>query len=284
MNKSDCFDIFKENKSFFVSSVSDMNFLADLAAYELSYQDNLKHVTPILNEIFNFSLIYLYSDVYYLEGLAGDNRHKLYTSVDDLSRASMNYLADLCDDNSDHPTVLRYAFLDEGIANYELIMEYLNNIRNLVDSKNETSLGKIYSHLDVTSSNDSALQIQDFVCEINNIKGKKEFINYLSTNALLTALRKLLLLDNNNDTLLFEYDEDANIGIGSSVRYVENDKTIYLTELFYQLNNMLEYSNDGLEDFINQAVEEYVLYKTNQYNYLKSTVYENLILEKCKKL
>ncbi len=282
MNNKECIEIFKQYSKYFYSDADMIDVLENMEASDLVREENIMNVTPILNKIFNFSLIYLYSDIFYIEGLAGDNRTTFYIEVDRLSHASSVYLSNLADDKSKHPTVLRYVALGEGVANYDLLISILNSVRDSLEGSEHGIINQLFDSVNITDSTNAGFQLGDLVRNIRNIEEESKLVDCLALNALFTATRKLLLSGDENDVIETKFNNVT--GAVGAVRNVRNDQTLYLTELIYQLNNMEEYIDDELESNIKYVEDYYTQYKSNQNKYLRNAMFEGMILKKCKRL
>ena len=291
MKNEECIELFKEYSDYFSFKASNFDILAKLDPSEYDLEENIQYTTPLLNEIFNFSLIYHGLDIFYLEGLVDDCRVKLYNEVNNISKACSYYLSNLVDEKSMHPTVKRYDYVTNGMAHFELMHELLNCILDQTSAGDDEYISKLFNSIDVHDSSADGLLTNEFIHNIKNYMSKAAFIHYVADYALKRSLRKLLLLSAQNDILAVGYSDNVNyvlrgVKLDSSKEEgfvfcgINNDQTLYLAEIFNILNNLPIFSNRELNKNIKDAKENYHEYKNNQYLYLKSTNIEQQILNK----
>ena len=120
MDRHECIELFKEKGNYFSFKASNFDILDQLDVDELADEENIDLTTPLLNEIFLYSLIARYLDVFYLEGLAGDSRAQFYADADKISNACFFYINTLVDDRANHPTIIRYKALTDGTDCYDI--------------------------------------------------------------------------------------------------------------------------------------------------------------------
>lgn len=277
MEKKEYFEKFRENSDFFSYPVETMDFLEGLNACELTNKNIVRYISPLLNEMFDYSLIYPNLDVYYIQGLSDDNRTELYDRAQDVARAANYYIADLFDNGSNHPSVLRYYYMDDGIAHFEIMKSLLEEMRVFIPDVELYDYDRLYNSLDKGVMFNSGRLFLEASSNIKKVDNPNLFMHYIARNALDLAVRRLLLFGE-NDAITFGIDEEEKNG--SIFRNVNDDKTLCLMELFNKINELRGFDEENLDKYIDDVYDEYIKYKTHQYNYLRYSYLEGKLLKK----
>ena len=282
MTKKECFEKFIKYNHYFYSSMEELESLAYMSLLDWNDEEKSIAVTPILNEIFNYALIYRYSDIFYLEGLAGDGRTKNYHEIDELSLACLQYLILQIEAGINHPTIIRYASLSDVVDNYDVLLENLFSIKSTYSDLFDDDTIKALNCIDISQATESGFQIREFVTNVKDVKNDKQLINCLSANAFCTALKKMFIAKDNRNGIFHKYDEDNNIIFVS--RNVQDNLNIYLNLFMEKIYTMDESNLDNAYiQIFDEVKEEYDEYKNCQFLYLKNTSLEAKNLKKCKK-
>ena len=281
MEKYECFEKFRDNSECFSYPIETMDFLEGLDPIEITDKYNIRYISPLLNEIFDYALVFPGLDVYYIQGLCDDNRTILYDKAYDVTRACNYYITDLFDNGCNHPSVLRYNYISDGMSHFEIMLELLSELREFLPEEGLYVFDKSFHALDKDVMLGNGKQFLEISNNIKSIETANAFMHYIARNALDLSVRRLLLLGD-NDTIEFALDSDDNLG--SVLRSVSNDKTLYLIDLFSKLEEFRESDDEALVKYITDTNEEYNAYKSCQYKYLQYSYLEAKLLKKCNKM
>lgn len=276
MNTEKCFEIFKQYKTCFDVDTSDLNYLKSLDANEMINDDNLIYVTPMLNKIASYALTYKYIDIDYIKDL-GVKNIRFYDQISELSLACCDYINILYDEGCIHPSILRSVYLDEGVATYENLLDFLIDIRDkLYKSKNAKIFDNFGNNtIQKTTDLDEKYQ-NEMIKELNSIVDFKNFNKRASDYAFLYTMRKLLLADR-NDMITYSYNYDYQFG--RIVRKSGSELLMAFTDFMINLNKIKEENEEiECEEDIEYVLEYYKLYNSYQNYYIKSACSENKIL------
>lgn len=281
MRKNECFEKFRDNSECFSYPIETMDFLEGLDETEITNKYNIRYISPLLNEIFDYALVFPNLDVHYIQGLCDDNRTVLYDKAYEVARACNYYIADLFDNGCNHPSVLRYNYITDGIAHFEIMLELLSELREFLPEDELYTFDKLLKQLDKDVMLGNGKQFLEISNNIKSIETANAFMHYIARNALDLSVRRLLLFGE-DDNIEFALDNEDNFG--SMLRNVTNDKTLYLTDLFTNLNELKDTDDEALVKYINDTSEEYNAYKAHQYKYLQYSYLEAKLLKKCNKM
>lgn len=278
MKKEDCFEIFNEHLDYFNYPAEDFELLENIEDLNDLDDYDVLRVTPLLNEIFHYALIYTNLDIFYIQGLADDDRDDLYKDIGIISSTALNYMLTLFDEEVKHPSVLRCAYMQDGRCEYEIMLDELSTIKNKTDVNSESLFGKVFDKIDIDNSKSFGYQINDIVYKLSSIDDKKELMHYLSAHAFAFGCRKLLFLNDDYDGIISNYNPETEEYF--CVRKVADDKYLKLVELFALLEMVPSGINGELESLIDDAKDHYMTFKLMQYQYYKNTHIEGKMLEK----
>lgn len=293
MSREECVKLFKEKSNYFSFKASNFDILGELDADELDYEENIEYTTPLLNEIFLYSLIYRYLDLDYLEGISGDDRSDFYQDAKKISSACLSYLSSLVDDGSLHPSVRRYASMSDGTDDYEIIRDLMSEIIDEAKISDNNIFFQLCEDVYAKESKQNGEQLKRFVNNVYQYKNPVAFMHFIAEHALDMAMRKLLFFPNNgkdiavvcdnNISFVFrevQIDNNEDNKYGFIFNGINDNSYLSFLEIFNILEQAPLHSNSELGKCVEHAIDRYIEYKDNQYVYLKSSRTENLILNK----
>ena len=270
MEYDDYIKYFKDNSSFFETTVKDFKYLASIKPGDYTNENNLKRLVPILSEISFYSVLYGNQDITFYIGYYGIEDEERFYKVSEVSEMCYKFFAMLVDSKCEHPIVVMYDSLKNAANEYETVFDTIGQMATSARNDGMDEFAYAYD----SAINDDIFKEEadslEMVSKIYKCLSDRDLINLLSQIFYKENYKKVCQLEsvelgdysyctvekiNKNNPLLIKIEGKKPIRITDIMAAcVVSSKPIYMMTMMAQLEEIKEKYGDIIldDDYIDE--------------------------------